>query len=298
MSSNCPGRLVQSFLFAVALLFFGSGVKAQFDALPDSNATWTISFWIGPGYPYEGYFYQYDAVSPDTVIGGEVFKKLLVSGNTWGPEYSGAVRDNGMGQVYFCDAGLGTPQLLYDFDVVPGDTVFNVFSMWMGDMLVWAVDTVVINGTPRKRIDLTCPFAPWGPQAQWIQGIGGLGGFYFNNVCGSVSGTGSLICMTVNDTIQYGTNVGSTGECDIFLNTGNHMIDAGPVAFPNPSDGSFTLSWTEDPVLRCVVRDAGGRELMEIEGPTIDLRGHAPGIYRAELITVNGVHRVPLMLLR
>lgn len=298
MSSNYPGRLVHLFLFTTAPLFFASGVKAQFDALPDSNATWMVSFWIGPGYPYEGYFYEYEPVDPDTMIAGEVFKKLLVTGNFGGSGYAGAVRDNGTGQVYFCEPGGTTPALLYDFDVLPGDTVFDVFSGWMEDVLVHEVDTVVFNGRPRKRIGLACPTSPGWSANYWIQGIGGLGGFFFNNVCGSVSGIGSLICMTENDTVQYGMNEGSIGVCDIFLGAETQMIDAGAVAFPNPSDGSFTLNWTGDPVLRCVVRDAGGSELMEVDGTLIDLRGHAPGIYLAEITTAKGVDRVPLILTR
>lgn len=61
-----------------ALACFCTGIlSAQFDALPDSNATWTETFWIGPGYPYEGYFHTYDTASPDSVYNGEVYQKLL-----------------------------------------------------------------------------------------------------------------------------------------------------------------------------------------------------------------------------
>ena len=273
-------------------------LAAQFDALPDSNATWTTSFWIGPGYPYEGYFHQYDPIDPDTMIGGELFHRLSETNNLGGPYYGGALRDNEAGQVYYCQNGEITPVLLYDFDVLPGDTVEDVMGLWLDDVSVYSVDTIVVNGTQRKRIGIECLGSPGFASAYWIQGIGGTGGLLHTNACPSVSGSGVLICMTDNDTIQYGMNVGSVGSCDIFLGAQPEVNHAEPLVFPNPSDGSFTFTWTGDPVLRCVVRDAGGRELMEVGGAEIDLRGHAPGIYIAEVTTANGMQRVPLILVR
>ena len=281
----------------VSIVAMERQASAQFDALPDSNATWTTSFWIGPGYPYEGYFNFYDPLDPDTVIGGEVFKRLLETNNLGGPYYAGALRDNEAGQVYYAPPSA-SPVLLYDFDVLPGDTVEDVLGLWMDDIIVFSVDTIVVNGTGRKQIGLECIGMPGSATAHWIQGIGGTGGLLRTSACPSVSGTGTLICMTENDTIQYGTNVGSTGACDIFLNVEPQAIDAGLTAFPNPSDGSFMLNWRGDPVLRCVVRDAGGRELLEVDGTVVDLRGHPPGIYIAEIGTATAVHRVPLMLTR
>ena len=268
---------------------------AQFDALPDSNATWTTSFWIGPGYPYEGYFHEYAPVDPDTIIGGEVFKKLLETNNFGGPYSAGALRDNEEGQVYYCP-NSGSPVLLYDFDVLPGDTIQDVMGLWVDDVGVYSVDTIVVNGTERKRIGLECLSSPGFASAYWIQGIGGNGGLLLTNACPSVSGSGTLICMTANDTIQYGLNVGSIGACDIFLGKGNATMNSDPTVYPNPSNGSFMFTSTAAPGSRWKVRDANGRELIDVEGDTIDLRGHAPGIYFAEFSTAYGNHRVPLML--
>ncbi len=282
-------------ILAICASLAGGRSFAQFDALPDSNATWTTSFWIGPGYPFEGYFYQYDLIDPDTLIGGEGFKRLAETNNFGGPYYGGALRDNEAGQVYFCPSSETMPVLLYDFDVLPGDTVEDVMGLWLGDVGVYSVDTIVVNGTQRKRIGIECLASPGFASAYWIQGIGGTGGLLHTSACPSVSGTGALICMTENDTIQYGLNVGSVGACDIFLGEGSGTVDAAPIMFPNPSDGSFRFNTT---VLRCVVRDAGGRELMKIDGTEIDLGGHAPGIYFAEVSTASGVQRFPLILTR
>ena len=83
-------------LFAFAILLTGLPVSAQFDALPDSNAAWTETFWIGPGYPYEGFFHTYDTTSPDTVYNGNVYQKLLTTYSNnfiiWGTGYGECCR--------------------------------------------------------------------------------------------------------------------------------------------------------------------------------------------------------------
>ena len=108
-------------LITLCLFAGNERAVAQFDALPDSNATWTTSFWIGPGYPYQGFHHTYDALHPDTVINGVTYQRLLESGY-----YAGALLDNGLGQVYHVQPGTTEPVLLYDFDVVVGDAVYGV----------------------------------------------------------------------------------------------------------------------------------------------------------------------------
>ena len=281
-------------LFPLALA--GQAVHSQFDAIPDSNATWTTSFWIGPGYPYEGYFYEYDMVQPDTLIGGDVFKRLLQTNNLGGPFYSGALRDNGAGQVYYCPSG-STPVLLYDFDVQPGDTVSDVNGIWLHDVVVYSVDTIVVNGTDRKRIGVECDALQGFAAAYWIQGIGGTGGLLHTDPCPSVSGTGTLICMTENDTVQYGLNVGGLGACDIFLGMATSDGSAAQVA-PNPSTGIFTVSVEGGLVPACRVLDLQGREVLRTVGGTIDLGTRPSGTYLLIVSTDRGSWRTPLLLER
>ncbi|MBK8950572.1 MAG: hypothetical protein IPM68_17470 [Flavobacteriales bacterium] len=279
-------RNIVTLLAAVLVL----PTHAQFDALPDANAGWTVSFWIGPGYPYEGYFYEYDAQSPDTVIAGDVFKKLNVT-NTFGfTDYGGALRDNEMGQVYFCEPGGSVPALLLDFDVVPGDTVFNVFSMWMQDVFVWSVDTVLINGTPRKRIGLACVPNPIGVSAYWIQGIGGLGGFLFTNPCGSVSGIGELVCMTANDTVQWGPNVGGVGDCALALGAAEEPEPASDLSLhPVPAEDRLYLQGVM-PGAQLEVLGADGRIVLASAAPQgpLDISTLVTGVHVLRVTDVDG----------
>ncbi|MFZ1666800.1 MAG: T9SS type A sorting domain-containing protein [Flavobacteriales bacterium] len=287
------GYINRLFLTAMVPLVAIGFAQAQFKAIPDSNASWMASWWPGPGYDVSGYFFQYDSIDPDTLIDGEVFKKLIGPGGIGSSYYSGALRDNGLGQVFYCDVG-SDPALLCDFDVVPGDTVFNVFSWWHEDVVVQDVDTIMVNGTHRKRIALACPTSPGWAAAYWIQGIGSTGGFYFTNTCGSVSGDGTLVCMTVNDTVQFGANVGEIGSCEIYLgvNETNHKVEL--TAKPNPSLGLFTIDTGGERVIRCTLFDFQGREVMEVTGNEVDLSNSMPGIYSAVVVTEQGRYHMQL----
>ncbi|MBP6574582.1 MAG: T9SS type A sorting domain-containing protein [Flavobacteriales bacterium] len=282
---------------AFTSLFASLPGVAQFNALPDSNATWMTSFWIGPGYPYEGYFHEYDPINTDTIIGGEVYQRILLTDNFGGSYYAGALRDNELGQVYFC-APSDTPKLLYDFDVLPGDTVQDVMGIWLDDIGVYSVDTILVNGTPRKRIGIECLSSPGFASGYWIQGIGGTGGLLLTSACASVSGSGTLVCMTENDTIQYGTNVGAIGACDIYLGMVEENETPSVSLRPNPSQGQFLIGVDKELILHCSVFDPQGRTVLRVRENTIDLSGHAPGVYTVLVQTDHSMLRAPLVLER
>jgi hypothetical protein len=244
-----------------------SPAAAQFDALPDSNATWTETFWIGPGYPYEGFFHTYDTTSPDTVYNGDVYQKLLSAYannfNIFGTGYGGALRDNGLGQVYYWAPGEPDPVLLYDFDVQVGDTVEDVYSIWTQDVRVYSVDQITVNGTSRKRIGLECLDQPGFIGAYWIQGIGGIGGLFRTSACPSVSGTGALVCMTVNDTVQWGVNVGAVGDCSLLLGQKDVEVGEEPLLiYPNPATDQLTIARVGNGRVDVEVLGADGRSVL------------------------------------
>lgn len=285
----------------LGLVLCALATHAQFDALPDSDATWAVSFWVGPGYPHEGEYYFYDELSPDTLLAGLDFKKLRASYSSGGyvyegSNYAGALRDNGLGQVFFVEPGSDEPWLLYDFDVLPGDTVSDVYSLWMEDVIVFEVDTIVLNGRPRKRIGLACLTSPDWSAYHWIQGIGGVGGLFYTNTCGSVSGSGVLVCMSENDTIQYGGSEGSPGMCDLYLGTDEAITPTTITVAPNPSSGSFAIAAGKEAVLGCTVFDAYGAIVLDTPGSSVDLSRRVPGVYGLVARTGKGTFRTLLLL--
>jgi hypothetical protein len=272
-------------LVATFTCVLSGDLNAQFDALPDSNATWTETFWIGPGYPYEGYFHTYDIASPDTIYNGEVYRKLLSTyANNFsivGTGYGGAIRDNGLGQVYYWAPGEPDPALLYDFDVQVGDTVEDVHSIWTQDVRVYSVDQITVNGTSRKRIGLECLDQPGFIGAYWIQGIGGVGGLFRTSACPSVSGTGALVCMTVNDTVQWGVNVGGVGDCSLLLGTAEASLDQGVSLSPNPAEDQLAITCASGAPVRVQVLAMDGRVILHrpLVTRTVDVAALPTGVY-------------------
>lgn len=293
----CPDQHRHITVRALHLLIAGLNViqlHAQVDALPDVDADWTVSFWVGPGYPYEGYHYTYDAVSPDTVYNGTVYTKLRVAtsinGSIFPTVYGGALYDNELGQVYYWEPGAADPVLLYDFDVMPGDTLYDVHGLYPQDVRVFAVDTVMINGTERRRVELEC-LGMTGPLGiHWVQGIGCTQGLLQMAACGSVSGLGELVCMTASDTVQWGPNVGGVGDCALALG-----MDDAPQA---------SLALTPYPVPaeeQLFVRGAGAGARLEVFGPEgrialastapqgpLDIRALVPGLHLLRVTDVDG----------
>ncbi len=259
--------------------------NAQFDALPDSDATWTESFWVGPGYPYEGFHYAYDAVFPDTVYNGDVYRKLMETysnnGTVYGTNYGGALRDNGLGQVYFWAPGAPDPALLYDFDVAVGDTLYDVAGLFITDVRVLGVDTVIVNGTPRRRVSVECLDGPSFYGEEWTQGIGSNHGLVHGTPCGSVSGIGELVCMTVNDTVQWGVNAGAVGDCSLLLGAAEAAVDERVGLYPNPAEDRLSITCGACVPLCASIVAMDGRVVHQqaLATRTIDVSAMPAGVY-------------------
>lgn len=271
-------------LITLCLFVGNEHAVAQFDAIPDSNATWTTSFWIGPGYPYQGFYHSYDPVHPDTMINGVTYQRLLENGY-----YAGGLLDNGLGQVYHVQPGTTEPALLYDFDVVVGDTVFGVFGLFEQDVVVVSVETITVNDTPLLRVGVECSGMPSGV-VHWTQWIGGIGGLLTTNVCSSVSGSGELICMSVNDIGYYGV-IGEPVDCSLYMGTSELAKDEA-LPHPNPANDVLYIPG---------VLPGRGVELFTSDGRTlrrlvavngqIDVADLVPGIHVLRFVAEGGIPR-------
>lgn len=220
-------------ILSCAILLVPVFSHAQFLALPTADAVWVESFYIGPGYPHEGKLTEMRSSDPDTLIGGQTYRRVR-------GYHHGAIREDLQGRVYFVPPGTDSEVLVYDFDVLQGDEreVYH-WMFGMVEVVVSFVDTITINGIPRKRIGFGEVSDPW---VAWIQGIGSTGGFLDPCRCASVSGMTSLVCMSVDGTVQYGSSVGSAEDCAIYLG----LESDGPmrrtlVVHPNPGSDRLMI---------------------------------------------------------
>lgn len=216
-------------VFAIGLACIG---YAQLQVLPVGNAKWVDGFWIGPGYPYDGWSYTMNTADEDTIVNGIPYERIVAS-------QAYAIRDDGFGKVYFLIEGDDTERLLYDFDVIAGNTIRydNEGQFYFDSLYVVVVDTIQVNGTDRRRIGVTGEFGSAFPSQYWIQGVGSDGGLFNPWQGPSVSGTSWLACMSVDGIVQFGGNVGEEFDCDIYL--GQLEVKPAPplmVAAPNPGN--------------------------------------------------------------
>lgn len=257
-------------------------VQAQFHSMPTGASEWFVSFWIGPGYDWEGWIEGYDALDVDTVINGVGY--TMLSGTP--------IRDDIAGRVYAIEPGTETERILYDYTALPGDTIFNMHSsMWPGvDQVVLSVDTVIINGTSRRRMGVAVTDM-WGsgPENYWIQGIGSLKGPLQSCACPSVSGMTYLVCMTEDGIGQFGSGVGAPYDCAIHVGIEEPASSVHAINVWTGQGGSVRLTVSpEVPAdAEVMVHDITGRLSVQRRLPSdglLSTTGWPYGVYQVTLV--------------
>ena len=169
-------------LIGVLVLLLQFDMQAQeYLPFPQDSAVWySVYSWPDPYPPYIYYkTYKYEAKG-DTIINDFEYTKLYFypandSDNKSG--YKGAYRiDIENERIYFIDKNDNTESLLYDFSLVPGDTItisgtnYDPFNLVCLD-----TTTILVNGVPHKKL-LVYSYLSNGTECYttWVRGIGSL----------------------------------------------------------------------------------------------------------------------------
>ena len=195
---------------------------AQFQSIPDSNASW-IDHWESWDLTLnESNYYYLDSQEHDTLVNDTLYSALYGFSESdgvgsWPPEFRGGLYDNGEGQVYYFDPNTSTSNLLYDFSLQVGDSSIVWSSGLLQTMYVAAVDTVDIAGIGHRALGVQSIWAILGGQGivhWWIQGIGGTGGLLSTSGNDILDVEGGLQCMASSDTLWWYWGVyGEIGSC-------------------------------------------------------------------------------------
>ncbi len=138
-------------------------------------------------------------LSGDTLEDGKIWKKLFttnedpIQGN-WEQYYCIYREENG--RVYKYSNFITGEELMYDFTLVVGDSVFyDGFNYWF---YVIGVDSVEVNGAMHKRIQFDYP------EETWVEGLGSTCR-PFQPIAGQfiMPGLYSLLCVTNNEGTVY-----------------------------------------------------------------------------------------------
>jgi hypothetical protein len=207
----------------------------------------------------------------DTILDGRTYKKIYHSFYDSSFTYSNSnyicgIRDSSDGKTYFRPKMEDHEEILYDWNLNVGDSIFmytsccgvltssfqTFYNNFPDKDVISAVDSVLINGVYRKRIQLI----HWGQPVQlfWIEGIGCNAGLFNNSAVSGGSETqfgDKLMCFhhyidtLVYSQFPYDTN-DIEGSCFYSPGVGFENVELieTAIVFPNPSSNFINMQTT------------------------------------------------------
>lgn len=251
--------LLRALRMAIVCIWPCSLAVAQTSAyhpFPDSNAVWGMSSTCNYDMTCGTNAYIRDFYDGDTLIDGHVYKVVseqyhIIDGSAdcCNPDYGGGacfLRDDTVSKiVYIRFQGTMDDLVLYDFNMVTGDTVKGYFSdhdyCSFENAIVQSVDSIFIYGSYVRRINIG--FVDGVTDFSFIEGVGSTNGLKTCILFANGEISIHLDCVTVDGELLYAygnnPNILPCGE----LPVGMQDASIGGVAgvTPNPSAGRFTL---------------------------------------------------------
>jgi len=305
---------MKKFLFLATCILTLMTVHGQtnvYHPFPTSNAFWQYRHWnsLNASIHNETRY----GLNGDTIISGNSYKKVysLFDSTLTSPysTYYAAIREQNK-KVYTVIGNL-PEHLLYDFNLLAGDTIHYDYSLATGSSTTFSrvvtnIDSILLlDGKYRKRF----AFNPVGFNSiedTVVEGIGsimwvGLFNPLVNAWCTCGDGY-EVTCFKQNDTAFYLNNP----LCDhcfcTFLTTLNDFEKQGITKiFPNPTNGKFTIETNTAEKQSVQVLDLNGRFVLsqKINGTTsIDAGNLNEGVYNVIIKTGYSITNKKLVIVR
>lgn len=201
--------------------------------------------------------------------------------------------DTAAEKMYLYDSALSAEFLLYDFNVLTGDTIRNLYNqMWPTPDSV-TVDSVVsrnVNGVMRKHV-YTKPLGnASGLPKVWIEGVGST--YELMSPSGNNPFNGfELICLNGNGQLLYGDSVNCATA------TPNSVLNRNQIQwtlYPNPTfTNLFLVSNSTEKISLAFYNTSGQlvktKHVQGVGAYQIDIANLSTGLYFVQLSTANGV---------
>ena len=253
-------------------------------------------------YPYHAYSYFYYYIKGDTLINGNVHKKIYrshVDYNliSWtppysppgppGPGYMGALRDDSLAnKTFFVFSNTTTDSLLYDYNLTVGDTMKGFITQYPYSpfiMIVLSVDSVQIDGQYRKK---------WN-----FEGIGSNAGLFEPlNTYALDFRYRYLVCVKDSSGTLFSSGYNSVMGCNVIYEGLNEINSENKInCYPNPFSTQTTLQTDKffKEATISVYNSFGQivKQIKNISGQTITLqRDNLPsGLYFLQLTQDNKI---------
>lgn len=195
--------------------------------------------------------------------------------------FEGLIRKGAGKTVYFWKAGFPAEALLYDFDLVVGDSIPRSYINSYIPTVVSAIDTITIGGQVRKRFHLQSNQAP--VLQTIIEGIGTDNGL-LEHLGVAFDWSNTLLCFGQNDQHLY--PVASAGCGTPFVST-TTLSEAGTTAwnaYPNPANEQVWLEAPQAGNYQISLISSMGKHIYSgitngLSPTQIDLSEQAAGLY-------------------
>ncbi len=266
--------------------------------LPSNNGKWCIEYnnHIIPPPPwwYTNYWETY--YDGDTVIQNLTYKRIIkteydifcLSEIVNGPEYIGAIRDDTINRkVYLVPPGQENEELIYDFNLSEGDTLFSYLNFWYDPIIIEFVDSVLVGENFHRRLGF-----PYG-LGSIIEGIGSETGLLEELI--AFEGGSNLCALFVDSALYFPLESCylMTDTC-LTLNIENpylskHFLEI----FPNPANDYFLIrTGNVENVsgLRYQIYNSAGVEVLSgsiLDQEAVNISILSPGIYLIKLTAKN-----------
>jgi hypothetical protein len=221
-------------LVLITAIFIIQFSFAQYHPVVESNRTWKMT-----NYGLIQFFYN-EFIGGDTLINNTTYSKLYELADFDGSEIFlvGLLReDEAQQKVFFFDGSQEF--LLFDFDVQVDDqlSVYNLGSMV--PITVTSIETVVVNGTNRKKINLQGEFYA----TFWIEGVGGHHGLRDGALGPIADYDPQLLCYYEGNDLRWDDpNDGSSCGITLSIYADQNAFSSIDV-YPNPATERANLSF-------------------------------------------------------
>jgi len=282
---------MKKYLLIILFLVSARVFSQSYVAFPDSNASWTV-FVTGflPPPLYESQFF----ISGDTLIGTTQYHKIYGCSffNNVAGYYFGMRQDTLARQVFIKPNSL-PEYLAYDFSLTVGDT-FHLDTINYETFVVTIVDSILVQGQPRKRLQLTSIWPSYICEPEWIEGIGSTYGF-FPVHCNKLT-VSNLVCFSQNNQLVF-PDTGSCPPCAVTSVGVNLIQDKLFTVSPNPFDSEIAIKFPTQisGYVKITIRDIFGKAVYDksesnfsaISDKKIDLNFLVDGIYILDVVFDN-----------
>ena len=276
-----------SVILLFALFSFFSQAQSYYP-FPVSYGMWSNqildNFWQ-PTNEYRTY-----RLEGDTLINIHTYKKIYMG------EYHGGLREENK-IVYYLPADSLNEQLLYNFNLNVGDSLFNSYTEYgilneIDTLSVFGIDSVLCeDGNYHKQFRIGYPGTMGNGGEYIIEGIGSIHGLLTPMYVGSVSGGPRLNCT-------YGDNgmVYQLSGAFCYTEAAENTVEKNVHLYPNPASTYFAINSIKPITSIRIYSLIGVLVKSEMYTNIIDINDLLNGLYCIEIQTTESITTQKLLV--